>query len=710
MAMAAMLCFGVCTARADTLTFGAGCGDIFWHTCCDCGVNLKCNNWSVPASPAPLCPALPTGADDTIINSNCTIQALMTGITRDLTQSVGTFTIDGALSVAGTATFAGLVVWNSGTICRDSADGAHVVAVQGGMTIQGADPKFLGGNPALLNGWITLSNDSDITWSGEGNLTMGPVPGGASPATLHNLAASTFDAQNNAGILSTAFGLGVIVNDGTLQKSVAAGTSAWHVTLVNNNLVHVQSGELRLTGAGEASGEFRVEPGATLTFATAFNFEFKPGISFTGGGDAVLVDTGSGFGVLVKETIDLNRFRVTNSGAIGPTTNFGHINVTGLLQLDGAEITPPVTVKPGATLEHVGPNQSRLGDVFIEGFVDIVQGQLSTVDKTITVQPAGVVEIRDDASLRTAGLVNLPIQNNGTIRKTSGNGTAKVLADFFEWFFNNAGGLVHVATGTLDFDETNLRGEGGTWRIDTGTKLRAPGSFGQVFELNSGTVTGGGTLIVRRLNNVGGIVAPGDSPGTLTVAASVTPDRPGDYSQGADGVLAIEAGGLTPGTQHDRLVVAGTATLGGTLEVTLVNGFVPADGDAIAVLTAGFRTGEFVDVVGTNLPAGTTVAPTYDSTSVVLTFGVDDSNGNGNGNTNDNTNTNDNDNDDDNGNTNGNSNNNGNGNGNGNDNGDVPGPQPTGPDCGEGACGGGAAMMPLVAAWLGVTLLRRRRG
>lgn len=693
-------------ARADMIGFDNTCGDAMWHTCCDCMTNMKCNNWSVPPAPSPICPAVPSAADDVTIVGNCTLEAAMAGDALTLTQSNGTFTCNGTLSIADEATFDGPFVWNSGAIGRAGGAAGQQATCNSGLTIQGADAKTLG-----TFGGFTLNNTANATWTGSGDWTIGQIPGAGAPAILRNQAGALFDVQTDADILQNSFGLGLIQNDGTLRKSAGSDVSDWKVALNNDGLVEVQSGELRLTGAGEASGEFNVSAGATLSFATVFFFEFKQGISFTGDGDAVLVDTGSNYGVLVNEDIDLNRFRVANSGSIGPNSNFGHINITEMLELDGANIVPPVTIKPGATLEHVGPNNSTVGDLFVEGNVDIQAGTLATFNKVITVNSGGVVEIHDGATLATVGLVNLPIQNNGTIQKTTGNGSAFVKSDFFEAFYNNAGGLIHVASGTLDFLETNILNEGGVWKIDAGATANCPGSFGQLFELNSGRVEGGGTLVVNRLKNNGGIVAPGNSPGMLTIASSVTPSRPGDFQQLTSGSLEIEVGGLDAGTEHDQLVVAGTATLGGTLELVQFDNFVPEDGDQITVLTAGFVTLDFDDVVLTGFPASIgATAQVVNGNSVVVTFSNDGSNNPGNTNGNDNTgnNTNDNGNTNDNTGDNGNANNNGNTNG--NDNTGAPQETPGNADCGAGACGAGVPplMLAMMVVWGGAR--RRRRG
>jgi hypothetical protein len=607
-------------ASADNISFDASCDQI-WGTCCDCGVNMKCNNWSVASTPAPTCPSLPGASDDVTIMLPCTLPAGQTGTVGTLVQTTATFNLAGSLGVNTTASFGGPVNWTAGTISRAGGDTA-VIQINNGLSISGSDGKFLGGNAGALNGAVELIINSTATWQGAGGIQTGPLPGGGLPAVFRTAAGATFDVQNDAGITGTSFGLGRLVIDGTLIKSGAAGVSNWNVSLENNGLAHVQSGEIRLAGSGFATGEFRVDSGARLTFAPAFGFELRKGVKFTGEGDAVLVDTGSGYGLRVLETVDLNRLRVENSGSIGPDANPGHLNITGTLELDGAEIWVPMTVKAGARLEQTGENESFVRDLTIEGEVEILAGGLSTRDRVIRVQPSGVVEIRDGAALKTAGLSNVPIENAGTIRKSAGAGTASVLADFFEKFNNNAGGL--------DFGESNPVTEGGAWQIDAGTTLRAPGSFGQLFELNSGVVRGGGTLVVNRLNNNGGTVSPGASPGTLTIAGSETPARPGNYLQGENGTLEIEIGGATPGVEHDVLAVAGTATLGGTLRVTLINGFVPADGQSFTVLTAGARSGEFASLDASSLPAGLSAAIVYDNANVRVQFSGEASNGNEN--------------------------------------------------------------------------------
>ncbi len=63
----------------------------------------------------------------------------------------------------------------------------------------------------------------------------------------------------------------------------------------------------------------------------------------------------------------------------------------------------------------------------------------------------------------------------------------------------------------------------------------------------------------------------------------------------------IELGGLTAGSQCDRLIVTGTATLHGTLCVTWVNGFQPAAGQSFQVMTFAARSGSFAQLDGSTI-------------------------------------------------------------------------------------------------------------
>jgi hypothetical protein len=112
--------------------------------------------------------------------------------------------------------------------------------------------------------------------------------------------------------------------------------------------------------------------------------------------------------------------------------------------------------------------------------------------------------------------------------------------------------------------------------------------------LNGGSLFGTGTLGFGVVDSA--ILTPGDaktSTGILTVS--------GTYHQNSGGVLNIAIGGTTPGTKYDQLNVTGGATLSGTLNLSLLNGFVPTVGSTFEILNASSVLGTFSTVNGTQI-------------------------------------------------------------------------------------------------------------
>jgi hypothetical protein len=90
-----------------------------------------------------------------------------------------------------------------------------------------------------------------------------------------------------------------------------------------------------------------------------------------------------------------------------------------------------------------------------------------------------------------------------------------------------------------------------------------------------GKLSGKGELVSDVLNE--SIIAPGNSPGTLVID--------GDLEQTATGILKLELAGVNP-SEHDLLSVTGTFTLGGQIDLTLLNGFAPQLGDTFELIEA----------------------------------------------------------------------------------------------------------------------------
>ncbi|WP_442482189.1 hypothetical protein [Aeoliella sp. SH292] len=109
---------------------------------------------------------------------------------------------------------------------------------------------------------------------------------------------------------------------------------------------------------------------------------------------------------------------------------------------------------------------------------------------------------------------------------------------------------------------------------------------GGAIVLEEGTINGSGQ-IEGSLSNMAAIVAPGNSPGTLTIR--------GDYLQAEEGALEIELAG-TSMNQYDHLVVEGALVASGQLSVQLLDSFMPNAGDTFDIVSYGSLQSDFTRV------------------------------------------------------------------------------------------------------------------
>ncbi len=147
---------------------------------------------------------------------------------------------------------------------------------------------------------------------------------------------------------------------------------------------------------------------------------------------------------------------------------------------------------------------------------------------------------------------------------------------------------------------------------NTGTVEIQGGSivFGQSFTNSATSLLKGNGKLSGALQNAG-TVAPGNSPGLLTID--------GPFTQTSTGLLQIEIGGTTRGSQYDALVVTGAATLGGKLSVSFVNGFTPTAGTQFDILDWASMTGTFATIDLPPLSSGMSWNTTQLYTSGMLT-------------------------------------------------------------------------------------------
>ncbi|MBX3638175.1 MAG: PEP-CTERM sorting domain-containing protein [Rubrivivax sp.] len=207
-----------------------------------------------------------------------------------------------------------------------------------------------------------------------------------------------------------------------------------------------------------------------------------------------------------------------------------------------------VRVETGDQFRLVGSAHANAGRTEVSG------GRLE-VSGSFVNQAAGRIYV-DDGRLRfNDGLVN-----HGQLLVTYGEAVVHGAVD------NRAGGRI-VLSGRSDttfYDDVVNNGE---LRISAGSSAVF---FGQVS--GAGAFTGNGT------SHFEGGFAPGNSAARVGIA--------GDAIFGDSGNFFIELGGLQRGLAYDAVDVAGALTLGGVLQVSLIDGFTLAAGQSFGILTA----------------------------------------------------------------------------------------------------------------------------
>ncbi|HEY6887536.1 MAG TPA: hypothetical protein VI300_07150, partial [Solirubrobacter sp.] len=472
---------------------------------------------------------------------------------------------------------------------RLAGAGASVGAVYGGsgLTIDAA-PLTVTGSPTDVTSFerVSVVNGGSVSITGPGSYQGGLTLGSATSSA--SLTISGTGVKWSGAVQEGATGSGTTTLTPTADVTVEPFTNLQILTrFQNRGKLHTGAlteiipspGSLASDGDFDASapGTFSLRPGPGSTFVLdkgstvtgAGRFEMSALIS---GGGTVRVDSGAAFGPGVLGLFGAERFELDADATVGKLElhsvlanggrfGTGELHATGDSLLLGTHLGGGKTVFDGPLLIQSG-DASYLTDgavlrttgttTWLQGAVDLTAG---TWENTGTINIASGI-LSGPGALATSGTISktsaagflgsAPVQNSGTITVSAGRFGSDVPTGTYGVLTQSAGLTNVLAGATLD----------------------------KLVVLNGGTLKGRG--VVRGLTNNGGVVEPGASPGTLSVA--------GAYAQGAGGVLRIEIEGAAAGA-FDVLAVGGAASLGGTLD--LLGAYVPAPGDQLPIVTAG---------------------------------------------------------------------------------------------------------------------------
>ena len=529
---------------------------------------------------------------------------------RNLTVSSGvTITAKGADSVGGSA--------------QVDLIGANNVTVNGSIVVDGGSGGTSGDatiNVTSSNGNILAGSSSNLHaagGSGTGRINLTAKTGiGATGAPVRiDDASPVLTATNAAGggsgniVLSQISGA-VNLNGSlqTLTNSAAGGGIDYTAEAGNLSVGFVFSNPngpitLRSTQAG---GNIDISAAGSVR-ANGINL-IADNVSIAG---AVTANTG--FGVALQPFDNNRSMSIVSGGRLGGGTF--SLLLSELQQITGdsltfgpassASSTGSLTIAAALDPTVVRTNQLKLrsgsGGITISNNIDMGAGVLDATGGAVTFSGSPITISSTNATGFLAGTISAggsgstvtlnanTVVNGGPAAPTGSLGTLNIAS----------GKILTMQGGAVNAGTLNLSG---TYTVGTGTS-----AFSTVNIASGGLLKGSGTLN-GSVNN-SGTVAPGTSPGVLTIA--------GNYTQSSSGLLQLELGGLAPGGGHDQLIVTGNAVLDGALQVLQFGSFAPGLLDKFQVLTVGGTiTGTFSSVSVPLLFTG--LGPAYGTQSVSL--------------------------------------------------------------------------------------------
>jgi hypothetical protein len=526
--------------------------------------------------------------------------------------STGTFTVTGNYVQGGSATLTvtGGPMQVDGTVAED---GGTVQLGWGGTLTVAGNYALAGGGLALSGGTLTALGLLDAS-GGTLTLTAGTLTGSvqvdaggsltATGGTLNgdvsNFGAVTASAltvtgdYGQSGTASLDLSSGSVTVDGSFEEdggSVQVGSGGM---LNADNGVTQTGGDLSLAGGmlSLGTGAFDQSGGTTevtgLSSLYAMTMTLGGTVTLEGGsvtamtaaevlsGGVLILDGGTLSGDMDGVLVDAGATLTAYSGTIsGNLANAGSVTL-------GDPTTPGTLTVMGGYTQATGTLAATNGSLTANSFAE--DGGAVVVGSGGTVTTTGWTQTGGDLALSGTGAVH----DNGMFQQSGGT-TEITDSATLNAYYLSIGGTLTLAGGSLStgMGTVEVR-SGGLLLVDSGS---ISSSMGGVQVDSGGTLTAYSGTIAGNLSNLGTInLGDPTTAGTLAVSGNCLLSM---------GTLDAYLGGTASGL-YSQLSVGGQVTFGGTLDVSAINGFQLAPGNAFTLLNYGSASGTFATL---GLPA-----------------------------------------------------------------------------------------------------------
>ena len=564
-----------------------------------------------------------TVTSGTLVNTGSIVSGVGTGGARtiagdftnqgtlDVNQSVVLTRVNGSYANEGQLNIATGQKLSYGGQGQVFTQRAGVLRVNGSFEVGNATYRFEGGtytgnSVALTNSTLALTpaaGPATFVMSGVGSQLGGDIGPGQTvwvrgDGTFGNANLTSANGFTNAGTLriesigsnwesKLTVTSGTLVNTGSIVSGVGTGGARTIVgDLMNQGTLDVNQSLVltRVNGSYVNEGQLNVAAGQKLSYGGQGQVFTQRSGTLAVSGSFEVSNAAFRFegGTFTGNPVALANSTLTLTPAAGPAT---FVMNGGSSQL-GSDI---------------GPGQT----VWVRGDGTFGNANLTSANGFTNAGTLRLESIGSNWESKVT-VTNGTLTNTGVIQSNTGSGGARTIAAVLD---NQ--GTINVNQSLTATKTGGAHSNSGTIAIASGQTFLISGS-GTFTNTAGGTIAGNGTLSapVAILTNAG-TLSPGSSPGILGVAGNLT--------QGAAGAINVEIGGTVAGSQFDQLNVSGAANLGGTLNVSIINGFTPAQGQTFRVVGWASRTGTFGTITGLDLGGGLRLDPSYGATGLTLT-------------------------------------------------------------------------------------------
>ena len=487
----------------------------------------------------------------------------------------------GALTLSGTSLAANTVTVDPGI----STTLAAPVAGTAGMTKAGAGTLVLDGSNTLSGGVTVAGGTLQIGAGGTGGTLATDVAVGTGATLAFNRA----DTSTFSGAVS---GLGGLVKTGAGTLSLTGSSSFSGGTTVQDGTVVV--------GDGATAGAILSTGNLDLAAGTVLAFDRSDAVSFNGAvnGPGTLAQRGSGvltlsrsgstnaygnaFTLRVEDgTVDLFRNNESLVGILGPGNTVELAGGTLQLSSNSGEETKfqgaAIDVQQSSTLaiQRTGSGATNHTTTGFSAPITVRNGSTLTFDYRGAIGTSGTFVAKGTTTYSSG----VTLASNATFAVTnSAGGTAEVIFSggvtesggsfgltktgpqrlTLSGSANTYSGPTHVAAGTLALGSNALVPNSSSITVAAGATLDVTAKASGYAIAVGQTVGGAGTVAGGLIVGTGATLAPGASPGTLSVTQGVTWASGGNYNW-----EIIDAAGTagSPGG-WDLVNVGGALTIG----------------------------------------------------------------------------------------------------------------------------------------------------